>query len=413
MKLIHVLPLVMLAAALPVWSDEIPDDLQGTSKNWAHIKNNPYFKDRATKTVVLQNDNLSIGVSKDFGGAIFEFFGKNRHWDHNLMQMSDGGGMQLSIWGKDASASPKALWFGGATPNLAGTTGPHGLRDLKGCATKEECASAGNTNPKSEGFGEGKQVCVAPDYPILGFSAGGPWNPLQAFYNVHVGLNDPTNDVVESKQEGNAVYMRQENPWQFTKTSRVDGIVFEEWVTLHDAYAEIKYAVSYKGPSRWTRAPQEMPAIFTGYSMNDHGFYYDGNKPFTDDTDVVRMGHEKRFLKLPPPPENNGKYMRAEEAYKGHICEGWWSTCNQPEDMCMTVACFSELMESVDFNLNKIDGHGYATPQSAIAVDPTKAYTWTVYLFPDKYDVKVADKTVREWICEIAPADYKARVTTN
>ena len=210
-------------------------------------------------------------------------------------------------------------------------------------------------------------MCVAPDYPILGFSAGGPWNPLQAFYNVHVGMDDPTNDVVESKQEGNTVYMRQENPWQFTKTSRVDGIVFEEWVTLHDAYAEIKYAVSYKGPSRWTRAPQEMPAIFTGYSMNDHGFYYDGDKPFTGDAEVVRMGHEKRFLKLPPPPENGGRYMRAEDAYKGRIREGWWSICNQPEDMCMTVVCFSDLMESVDFNLNKTDGNGYATPQSAIA----------------------------------------------
>ena len=126
--------------------------------------------------------------------------------------MSDGGGLQLSIWGKDATANPKAQWFGAATPNLAGTTGPNGLRDLKGYPTKEACAAAGNTNPKSEGYSEGLQVCKAPDYPILGFSAASPWNPLQAFYNVHVGMSDPTNDVVESRQEGNTVYMRQENP---------------------------------------------------------------------------------------------------------------------------------------------------------------------------------------------------------
>ena len=397
----------LTAAAL--YAEEIPADLGGTSAKWAHYKNNDYFKDRATKTVILQNANLSVGISKDFGGAIFEFFGKNRHWDHDLIQMSDGGGLQLSIRGKDATADPKAEWFGAATPNLPGTTGPNGLRDLKGYATKEGCAAAGNTNPKSEGYADGQQVCRAPDYPILGFSAAGPWNPLQAFYNVHVGLNDPTNDVVACEQEGNTVYMRQENPWQFTKTSRCDGIVFEEWVTLHEAYVEIRYGVSSRQAARWTRAPQEMPAIFSGYTMNDHGFFYQGAHPFIKDPAVERMGHEQRRLKYPPPVENDGKYMRAEDQYKGNIREGWWSVCNASEDMCLTVACFSDLTESVDFNLNKKDGHGYLTPQSFFAVDPARTVTWTIYLFPDKYDAMIAGKSVRDWIYELAPTDFKAR----
>ena len=399
----------LVAPCSSLRADEIPDDLQGTSKNWAHYKKNNYFRDRAAKTITLQNENLQIGISKDFGGAIFEFWGKDRSWSHDLIQMSDGGGLQLSIWGKDATANPRALWFGGATPNLAGTTGPDGLRDLKGYATREECLAAGNTTPKSEGYAEGAQTCKNPDYPILGFSAAGPWNPLQAFYDVRVGMVDTTNDVVECKQEGNTVYMRQENPWQFTKTNNCPGIVFEEWVTLHEAYVEIKYAVSSKQAARWTRAPQEMPAIFSGYSMNHHGFYYDGDQAFTGGA-VERQGHEKRFLKYPPPPENNGKYMRTATDYKGSIREGWWSVCNESEDMCMTVACFSELMESVDFNLDKKDGHGYLTPQSAIAVDPAKTYTWTIYLFPDKYDGVIAGKTVREWVYGLAPEDFRTRV---
>lgn len=414
MKIPTLLSLGLLAAVLPcsLCAEEIPPDLQGTSKNWAHIKNNPYFRDRATKTVTLKNANIQVGVSKDFGGAIFEFWGKDRRWDHDLIQMSDGGGLQLSIWGKDASANPKAEWFGGASPNLAGTTGPNGLRDLKGYANKEECAAAGNDHPKSEGYADGAQTCKAPDYPILGFSAGGPWNPLQAFYNVHVGMDDPTNDVVESRQEGNTVYMRQENPWQFTKTSRCNGIVFEEWVTLHDAFVEIRYTVSSKQATRWTRAPQEMPAIFSAFGMNDHGYYYQGVSPFTKDSNVERMGHEQRRLKFPPPTEyDNGKYMRPDDQYKGSIREGWWSVCNEKEDMCLTVACFSPLTESVDFNLNKKDGHGYLTPQSFFAVDPAKPLTWTIYLFPDKYDGVIAGKTVREWVYELAPADFKAKAT--
>ena len=119
------------------------------------------------------------------------------------------------------------------------------------------------------------------------------------------------------------------------------------------------------------------------------------------------MGHEQRRLKFPPPVENDGKYMRSEEQYKGNIREGWWSVCNASEDMCMTVACFSDLTESVDFNLNKKDGHGYLTPQSFFAVDPAKTITWTIYLFPDKYDGVVAGKTVRDWVYELAPADFK------
>lgn len=162
------LSVVLLLTSASLHADDIPADLGGTSAKWAHYKNNDYFKDRATKTVVLQNANLQVGISQDFGGAIFEFFGRNRHWDHDLIQMSDGGGLQLSIWGKDATASPKAEWFGAATPNLAGTTGPSGLRDLKGYPTEEACAAAGNTNPKSEGYADGKQVCRSPDYPILG-----------------------------------------------------------------------------------------------------------------------------------------------------------------------------------------------------------------------------------------------------
>ena len=411
MKSRLLLPLCLLAACVApsLRAEEIPEDLKGTSRNWAHIKKNPYFRDRAEKTVILKNENIHVGVSKDFGGAIFEFFGKDRRWDHNLMQMSDGGGFQLSIWGKDASADPKSNYFGAATPNLAGTTGPDGLRDLKGYDTEEACKAAGNTNPRSEGYANGAQTCQAPEYPILGFSAASPWNPLQAFYNVRIGMDDPTNDVIECKQTGNTVYMRQENPWQFTKTDNCPGVVFEEWVTLHDAYVEVKYAMSYKGKSRWTRHPQEMPAIFSGWTMNDHAFYYDGSKAFSGDA-VTRQGHEKRFLRFPPPAENNGKYMRDADKYVGDIREGWWTVCNESEDMCMTVACFSELMESVDLNLNKKDGHGYLTPQSAIALDPAQTYVWTVYLFPGKHDAVVAGKTVRDWIYSLAPEDYKQRI---
>ena len=152
-----------------------------------------------------------------------------------------------------------------------------------------------------------------------------------------------------------------------------------------------------------------MPAIFSGYSMNDHGFFYQGTNPFTNDAAVERMGHEQRRLKFPPPVENDGKYMRTEDQYKGNIREGWWSVCNASEDMCLTVACFSDLTESVDFNLNKKDGHGYLSPQSFFAVDPAKTISWTIYLFPDKYDGVVAGKTVREWVYQLTPADFKAR----
>ena len=169
MKYTYLLPLVLLALNAPAQADEIPADLQGTSLHWAHIKNNPYFRDRATKTVVLQNDNLAIGVSKDFGGAIFEFFGKNRHWDHNLMQMSDGGGMQLSIWGKDASANSKTLWFGSATPNLAGTTGPHGLRDLKGLRHEGRMRGGGQHEPEIGRVRRGQTGVCGAGLPDLGF----------------------------------------------------------------------------------------------------------------------------------------------------------------------------------------------------------------------------------------------------
>jgi hypothetical protein len=348
----------------------------------------PYWTTRQSDTTFVGNDSVRVGVDNSYGGTVFQLYGPG--WDNNLILEHGGGAMQLSIWGYDPVGP--AGWFS------------NGTCDRTPYPTQAACNAAGHSSCSIWAHGQGAHVsdCVS-EQPCTGWTPGSPWNPIQA-QGPGCGWDSPLNDVNAAGWQGETYYTKLNAPFHFTSTQAAVPMPMEQWVTPRWGYVEIRYRLTYNGPTTWSFHPQEIPAIFTAPGMNANFYYYGGDRPFTGDAPRQQSGGSSRFVRFP----NRAVYGHGED-YDGYAREGWWGACDASGSRCLTVASFSPLINEVALQSNQGAGSGYLTALGWFNVQPGMVLDWTIYVFPKRYDQVSGDRTVREHIYSLAPADFVAQ----
>ncbi|MBI2895946.1 MAG: hypothetical protein HYY06_20480 [Deltaproteobacteria bacterium] len=341
-----------------------------------------YFESRAADTSYLYNSNIRVGVDGSFGGTIFELYGAGH--DRNLLTQHGGGAVQLSIWGYEP-LGPDA-WFA------------EGSCDPTAYATEEACR-AEHASCRLWCCSEGVHVadCGAVR-SCVDWGAGAPWNPIQA-QGADCGWGGASNDVDERVEEPGSVFTRKTNPYHFTKSTAMEGVVFEQTTALFDAYVQIDYRVTYAGPYSFGPHPQEIPAVFPGVGMNHTYHFYEGDAPWSgaEPTTVVEppsdAGLMFRLRDREPYPHSNVDHW---------LSESWVSACDESGASCLTVAVFSPQYREIAASGYPGSGYGYLTPLGGFALEPGFDESFTAYLFPARHDQVIAGRTVRDWIYDLA-----------
>ncbi len=345
----------------------------------------PYWIDRQATTELVGDHTMRVGVDRSFGGTIFQLYGAG--WDDNLILEHGGGAVQLSIWGYDPVGGTGWFAIDACDPT------PY--------ATQQACLAAGHASCVARAHSAGAHVtdCVTAQ-PCGGWTAGAPWNPIQA-QGPACGWDSPLNDVTAAGYQGASYYTAHAAPFHFTSTLPAAPMPMEQWVTPHPGYAEVRYRLSYDGPTTWSPHPQEIPAIFTAPGIHSHYYYYGGDAPFTGDTPTHLTEAPNTHLRWPDRPV----YGHAD--YIDYATEGWWGVCDDDQDRCLTFAAFDPLMNEASLSVNQDGGSGYLTALGYFAVQPGVTLEWTVYMFPYRHDhLLPTGLTVRQTIAQLAPADF-------
>ena len=344
-----------------------------------------YYRDRAADTEYLFNDRIRVGVNGSYGGAVLELYGA----DHstNLLAEHGGGAVQLSVWGYEEKGANG--WFG---------TGD-GVCDPTSYASEGQCL-AQHATCQIWCCDEGAHVTDCSTVKsCVGWGAGAPLNPIQAQAR-DCGWDSDTNDVDTLTRSEDSVTTRKSAPWHFTQTDAMEGMVFEQTTTLHDAYVQLDYRVTYSGPYTLSNHPQEIPAVFPGVGMNHSYWFYTGDAPYSGGAVRSSIGAADgpmlRFEGRGPYPHPNHDEV---------VTEHWVSVCDSAGAHCLTLATFSELYKEVDCAGTPWLGYGYMTPLGGFNIEPGMDVSVRAFLFPGRYDEVLEGRTVRDWIYELAKTE--------
>ncbi len=352
--------------------------LVGLARVWCE-GNAPYWVQRPRDTLYLSNPAVRFGVNRSYGGTIFELYDDD--WNENLILEHGGGAVQLSIWGYDP-VGPPAYW------SNQGCDDPTPYPDLASCEAR---AGAGNCILLC--CSEGAHVADCPRVRACEFGAGAPWNPIQA-QAPDCGWDHPGNDVSEIGVHENPpwIHIVKRDPYQFTKSDAFPGLTWEQVARLLPMGVQLDYTVRYAGDRVLNEHHQEIPALFPAHGINARYFFYEGDSPWT--------GAAVRTVPNPGRTVVGLRGRTMSEPVIGEAAEGWISVCDEGDRRCLTVASFAEPVREVV--LNTPDGEPYLTPLGAFALTPGFALSWTVYLFPYRYDQVVAGQTIRDHVRDLS-----------
>ena len=350
----------------------------GTPHEWC-LNNNAYWINRPQDTLYLSNRNLRFGVNRSYGGTIFELYAEDHN--DNLILEHGGGAIQLSLWGYDAQGAPAFYFNGGCSdetpyPDLASCEAVHGAG-----ACRHLCCS------------EGAHVANCDTVQACEFGVGAPWNPIQG-QAANCAWDGPSNDVsaVGVHEDPPWIHIVKHNPQQFTKSDAFPDLTWEQVARIMPAGLQLDYMVRYTGSRTLTEHPQELPAIFPAHGMHAEYSFYEGAQPWQNQGVRTTGDLGRAGLKM-PARGLTGTFM-------GELSEGWVSVCDAPRARCLTVASFSPLVQQVVVGTGT--GEAYLTPMGSFAITPGLDLSWTVYLFPYRYDEVVEGMSIRDHIRAIA-----------
>ncbi|MBI2898008.1 MAG: hypothetical protein HYY06_30930 [Deltaproteobacteria bacterium] len=334
-----------------------------------------YMTTRKARAMYLYNDWLRAGFNRSFGGALFELYGVDKR---NRIEEHGGAAVQLSIWGYDP-ASEGAAFFTTASCD----TTPYA--DAASCRARNGGAEC-RRFPASGG-----QISCSGEPPCLDWSAGAPWNPIQA-QAAGCGWDGPTNDVAVTADD-DSVTLTERDPWQFTKATALTGTTWRTKgrVRIDRPYLEIEYRITYDSARAVGEHDQEIPAIFTDRSVDHWHYYYAGDSPYHDAHGPVTRRRSDFGIRLALPdreaPLPSGR--------KTDATEEWSTVCDRRGTRCLTVASFSPRVKALSL------GGQYVTALGRFSLGRSFDSRIRVYLFPYRFDEIVAGRTVREWIYQI------------
>ncbi len=101
------------------------------------------------------------------------------------------------------------------------------------------------------------------------------WNPVQGG-----DYKGKPAKLLEVKETEGTLYVRSV-PVNWAGGQDLDDCRMEEWITLSEQTARIRFRFSYKGTDTHPPTHQELPAVFVDYALTDL-VYYKGAEPWTD-----------------------------------------------------------------------------------------------------------------------------------
>jgi hypothetical protein len=353
-------------------------ELDGSERDFCNLTE--YMTTRAGRTLYLTNNWLRAGFSRSFGGALFELYGADKR---NRIEEHGGAAVQLSVWGYDKSATGSGFF-------TTQSCNPTPFSDGAACAAANGGVACG-FYPATGG-----QICNCTSVlPCGGWSAGAPWNPIQA-QAAGCGWNGPSNDVASVTQNANGVQLAQNAPYHFTKTTAYAGMAW--WVAGlapgDRPYVRLRYHMSWSGSPAVGEHNQEIPAIFTDNRTGDWYYYYSGAKPYADAAGLVTRLRSDFGTELalpgrkPPMPQPTPAKLHT-------ATEEWMSSCDRHEQQCVTLLSFAPIVKTF------VQARHYVTALGRFALGSSFVETWDVYVFPYRYDQSVGGKTVREWVYQL------------
>ncbi len=346
-----------------------------------------YMQTRTASTLYLYNDYVRAGLNRSFGGTLFELYGTDKM---NRIEQHGGGAVQLSVWGDDINT------YGGEGAFFTTTVcNPTPFFD------PEVCRSSNNGASCREFAARGAQIsnCTT-EYSCLKWTAGGPWNPIQA-QAVNCGWNGDTNDVHQIVAGEDSLTMTLDNPYQFTKSTSIPGMIFRQTTELPNGapYLKMTYGVENNSLSDMGEHNQEIPAIFMNKHIPYWYYFYQGPNPYNDvNGSVTRLRHDFGVgLNLSGRSE---PYPVPESTISRPATEDWLTICDKNEGRCLTIASFDPEVKMFMME-GKINRPQYVTALGRFTLRKGYSGNYIVYLFPYRFDDVVGGKSIREWIYQL------------
>lgn len=345
---------------------------------------------RDNVSVYLYNDYIRAGLNRSYGATLFELYGNDKK---NRIEEHGGSAVQLSIWGYDILATGAGFFTNSYCNSI-----PYSNSDI--------CKQDNNGKDCSIFPETGRQISNCNTELACGdWSAGAPINPIQA-QAVNCGWNGDSNDIDAIEENNGVVTLTDNNPFNFTKTTALNGLTWKVSGTVPNdrPYIRLYYQVIFQSSEyNLTTHNQEIPALFTKEWINYWYYFYSGNTPYSNsESSVTRLRSDfgtqtsppskSALLKLlnraspQPQPEPDSYYFANEE---------WLTVCTRYEDQCLTIASFSPEIKA--FSL----AGSYITPLGRFELGGGYNNSWEIYLFPYRFDDVVAGKSVRQWIFDL------------
>jgi hypothetical protein len=357
--------------------------------NWCHFMP-AYWENRQRDTAALFNEHVWIGVNNSYGGFIAQFYGDDRRV--NLLQEHGGSAMQLSLWGYEQVPAGAPDRFYRKSPPNGPRCDPEPYETLAACrADGFACDGVEGAPARPSG---GRQVTSCANV-CNGWDVAAPFNPLQA-QAPQCKWDDRGNDVahagtfVDEGLPGWAILDTTVNNFTKGKTlasqrgaGAFPGLSIEQRVTLGDVYAKVHYTVRYaaNAPLRLGVHPQEIPAIYTGRGIAAKGY---------------RAGEFGRDVCVHGAPGCDGSAPLPRGG-------GWWGVCDASGAHCLTLATFDGGTITRTTVERSQNGYGMLTAAGDFALEPGLVKSFTIYMFPYRYDKVVDGRSIADRIEELRP----------
>ncbi len=364
----------------------------------------PYQNNRLRDTIYQYNDYIRVGVNRFHGGTLFEIYGTDKV---NRIQEHGGSAMQLSIWGYDRNSAGAGFFRTVACdPNFFPFTNEG----------RQACQAANQNNPCAARI-LGSHIMNCTTEVKCAWSAGDPWNPIQAQgANCGWGGESEVTSVAGNMNVGvNFVEVAKVAPYNFTRPTAFNGMTWSQKteLALNEPYVKTHYKMIYNNPSRPLGFHgQEVPALFLGDSSSSDGrftkfFYYKGPRPYQNSSSVVTVVNSRtdpaslKALRLPNRSVDDCLdptqtiVVPCDDTF---ITEDWATVCDDAEVRCITIASFSPITRFIVTTTTNYFAFG-----SRFELNANTTWDWDIYVFPYKYNDIVAGKTIRQRIFELRP----------
>jgi hypothetical protein len=363
-------------------STSSPNDLTDSEQAWATaglIKTNS----------IIENRFLTVGVSEQYGGTIFEIKDSQ---GRNKIDVHGGSAVQLSIWGYDTTSIFRNIF--------PGVSSAPKMNPVKGLSPTEETACNSEALIKTG--------------PLAGLI---PWNPIMAQDSNCSWDLYGANHVDEIVKTQLLISIKKVSPMYFNISSSLEGQFRSDtgatgltwWQTVEipsqqTPYVKITYRMKYDNDQAGIGFHnQEIPAIFNRFKNGSVNYFYDGNQPYQDSQSVVSRIPSSENSAVLVLPGQKDSYIHTEDERIIQATEAWQSVCrsgtNEDSRDCLTIVTFSPIAKAIS------QGRVYNTILGQFALGNHFDQTWSIYIFPYRYDEVLNGKTVRDYIYILAETE--------